>query len=168
MSFNLVDYFKYTKSVIGFLCLLFLFSTLANSEEIIVGRVIGVADGDTISVLVADREKVKIRLANIDAPEKAQPFGNRAKQAMSDLAFGKSVECHVSGLDRYRRSIAVCTANGADINLELVRRGLAWVYPKYAKNVPAYYEAEDQARNNRMGLWGGQDPVPPWEWRQNN
>ena len=146
------------------LCLAVSFS--AQAGEVLTGKVVGVADGDTITVLVAGHDQVKIRLANIDAPEKAQPFGQRSKQAMSDLAFGKAVECNQSGLDRYGRTIAVCKVGGEDINLAMVKAGMAWVYRKYAHNVPDYYAAEDEANRQRLGLWADAEPVPPWEWRR--
>ena len=143
-----------------------LFSVAAAfAADTISGKVVAVADGDTITVLVAGHDQVKIRLANIDAPEKAQPFGQRSKKTMSDLAFGKAVECNQSGLDRYGRTIAVCKVGGVDINLAMVKAGMAWVYRKYAHNVPDYYSAEDDARRQRRGLWADQEPMPPWEWR---
>lgn len=138
----------------------------ALAADTITGKVVGVADGDTITVLVAGHDQVKIRLANIDAPEKAQPFGQRSKQAMSDLAFGKAVQCDQSGLDRYGRTIAVCMVGGVDINITMVKAGMAWVYRKYAYNVPDYYNAEEGAHRQRLGLWADTEPVPPWEWRK--
>lgn len=140
----------------------------AQAGEVLNGKVVGVTDGDTITVLVAGHDQVKVRLANIDAPEKAQPFGQRSKQALSDLAFGKSIECNQSGLDRYGRTIAVCSVGSTVINLAMVKAGMAWVYRKYAHGVPEYYAAEDEAHRQRLGLWADADPVPPWEWRRSN
>ncbi len=140
----------------------------AQATEVLTGKVVGVTDGDTITVLFAGHDQVKVRLANIDAPEKAQPFGQRSKQALSDLAFGKAIECNQSGLDRYGRTIAVCMVGGVDINLAMVKAGMAWVYRKYAHNVPDYYSAEDEAHRQRLGLWADTEPVPPWEWRRSN
>lgn len=138
---------------------------LADSERLI-GKVVGVSDGDTMTLLV-QKTPIKIRLANIDAPEKAQPFGNLAKQALSDLAFGKEVECDKNGLDRYGRSIATCYQGGTDINAEMLRLGMAWVYRKYAKNsVPDYYKLEAEARNAQIGLWRDYNAIPPWDWRK--
>lgn len=137
-----------------------------QAGEVLNGKVIGVTDGDTITVLLAGHDQVKVRLANIDAPEKAQPFGQRSKQALSDLAFGKAIECNQSGLDRYGRTIAVCSVGSMVINLAMVKSGMAWVYRKYAHDVPEYYAAEDEARRQRLGLWADSDPVPPWEWRK--
>lgn len=112
------------------------------------------------------RIKPTSAIGNIDAPEKAQPFRQRSKQALSDLAFGKAIECNQSGLDRYGRTIAVCSVGGTVINLAMVKAGMAWVYRKYAHNVPDYYAAEDEARRQRLGLWADSDPVPPWGWRK--
>jgi endonuclease YncB( thermonuclease family) len=125
----------------------------ASAGEVLIGKVVGVTDGDTITVLVAGHDQVKVRLANIDAPEKAQPFGQRSKQALSVLAFGKAIECNQSGLDRYGRTIAVCGVGGTVINLAMVKAGMAWVYRKYAHGVPEYYAAEDEAHQQRLGLW---------------
>ena len=138
----------------------------AQAGEVLNGKVVGVTDGDTITVLVAGHDKVKVRLANIDAPEKAQPFGQRSKQALSDLAFGKAIECNQSGLDRYGRTIAECSVGSIVINLAMVKVGMAWVYRKYAHNVPDYYAAEEEAHRLRLGLWAVADPVPPWKWRR--
>ena len=138
----------------------------ARAGEVLIGKVVGVTDGDTITVLVSGHDQVKVRLANIDAPEKAQPFGQRSKQALSDLAFGKAIECNQSGLDRYERTIAVCSVGSTVINLAMVKAGMAWVYRKYAHGVPEYYAAEDEAHRKMLGLWADQNPVPPWEWRK--
>lgn len=126
---------------------------------------IGISDGDTLTLLI-DKQPIKVRLANIDAPEKAQPFGNRARQALSELAFGKEAACDRSGLDRYGRSIATCTVSHQDVNAEMLRKGMAWVYRKYATNVPEYYPLEEDARTRKVGLWADRNPIPPWDWRK--
>lgn len=126
---------------------------------------VGISDGDTLTLLV-DKQSIKVRLANIDAPEKAQPFGNRARQALSDLAFGKEAACERSGLDRYGRSIATCTVSHHDVNAEMLRKGMAWVYRKYATHVPDYYPLEEEARARKVGLWADRNPIPPWDWRK--
>lgn len=149
-------------------CLAFVsaFSPLAVSGENITGMVVGVSDGDTITVLIGGRDQIRVRLANIDAPEKSQPFGQRSKQALSDLVFGKPVECERSGTDRYGRTIALCHVGITNVNLSMVRSGMAWVYRMYAKNVPDYYAAEEHARIRGVGLWADKEPVPPWDWRR--
>jgi endonuclease YncB( thermonuclease family) len=128
------------------------------------GDVVGVADGDTITVLDASKVQHKVRLAEIDAPEKAQAFGNRSKQALSALVFGKTVLVVDQGQDRYRRTIGRVFQGDVDISAEQVRRGMAWVYRKYSKD-KMLLPLEDEARVQRLGLWQDADPVPPWEWR---
>lgn len=98
----------------------------------------------------------------IDAPEKSQAFGDRAKRELSDIVYAKRLTCERSGFDRYGRSLATCSDGTVDVNLEMVRRGMAWVFRKYAKNkVPTYYEAENRARQLKLGLWGGHLVVEP-------
>lgn len=128
------------------------------------GKVVGVADGDTLTVL-NDRVLIKIRLVEIDAPEKAQAFGNRSKQSLSDLCFNKIVKLEDKRKDRYGRTLTRVYCDGVDANAEQVRRGMAWVYRKYAPKNSPLYEVETAARNERRGLWADNDPVPPWDWR---
>jgi endonuclease YncB( thermonuclease family) len=150
--------------------LLLALACTANAETI-TGRVVGVADGDTITVLDADKMQHKIRLAGIDAPEKKQPFGNRSKASLSELAFDKTVDVETSKRDRYGRQIGKVLVNGRDVNLVQVERGIAWFYRQYQReqspNDRRLYEAaEDAARADKRGLWRDADPVPPWDWRK--
>lgn len=128
-------------------------------------RVVGVHDGDTLTVL-ADRQRVRVRLTDIDAPELGQPFGRRAKSALSDLCFGKPAEMEVRGRDRYGRTLARVKCDGWDANAEQVYHGYAWVYTRYAPVDSPLYALEHDAKNGRRGLWGADHPVPPWEWRR--
>lgn len=128
------------------------------------GKVVKVADGDTITVL-RDSEQIKIRLAGIDAPEKAQPFGNVAMQSMSDMVFGKEVRIVEQGRDRYGRTIGRVYQGDIDVSAEQIKQGMAWVYRKYTKEA-ALYQLEDEAKQHRLGLWVDADPVPPWAWRK--
>jgi len=142
----------------------------ANAETI-TGRVVGVADGDTITVLDARQVQHKIRLAGIDAPEKKQPFGNRSKESLSQLAFGKTVDVETIKRDRYGRQIGKVLVNGQDVNLLQVERGMAWFYRQYQReqspNDRRLYEAaEDAAKANKRGLWQDSAPVAPWEFRR--
>lgn len=130
------------------------------------GRVIAVSDGDTLSIL-RDSEQVKIRLAEIDAPEKAQAFGAKSKQSLSDLCFGKDAEIEELGRDRYGRTIGRITCAGIDANAEQVSRGMAWVFDRYVTD-RTLYRLQDDARSARRGLWADQSPTPPWEWRKGN
>lgn len=133
----------------------------SESSESYVGQVVGIADGDTFT-LVVDRRQVKIRLAEIDTPERGQAFGTRAKQALSELAYGKEARVVVVDVGRYGRTVGRVYVNGTDVNAELVRQGYAWVYRKYAEG-PKLYELEDEARKAERGLWAHPGPIPPWE-----
>ena len=152
----------------------FLLATVAIATAAagtITGRVVGVSDGDTVTVLDANKRTHKIRLLGIDSPEKKQPFGERAKQSLSDLVFNKQVTVEGSKQDRYGRSLGKIVLDGQDINLEQIRRGMAWHYKQYARDQSpedriAYAEAENQARAQRLGLWQDANPVPPWSFRR--
>ena len=128
------------------------------------GKVVGVADGDSITVL-RDREQVKVRLVDIDAPEKAQPFGNRSKQALEALVKGQEVRVVERGQDRYHRTLGRIYRGDLDVNAEQVRQGIAWVYRQYAKDA-TLYPIEIEAREQKRGLWRDPEPVPPREWRK--
>lgn len=129
------------------------------------GVVVGVTDGDTLTVLVA-KKQVKVRLADIDAPESRQPFGARAKQSLSKLCFKKESRLETQGKDRYRRTIATVYCAGVNANAEQVRQGMAWVFDRYASPNSALYAVQNEAKAARRGLWADPRPVPPWEWRQ--
>jgi len=135
----------------------------ANGESI-VGRVVGVHDGDTITVLTAEKNSVKIRLEGIDAPELKQAFGSKSKAELSGLVFGKEVIVADKGTDRYKRTLGRVACNGADVNLEMVKRGMAWRYVKYSKE-PALISGEKEARAAGRGLWAEDKAIPPWIWR---
>jgi endonuclease YncB( thermonuclease family) len=133
------------------------------SATVIHGRVVGVSDGDTVTVVDGNSTQYKIRLTGIDAPEKAQAYGQKAKESLSDLVFGKSVEVEWSKQDRYGRIVGKIKLNGVDINLEQIKRGMAWHYKQYLKEQSpeervAYAQSESQARDHGVGLW--QDPTP--------
>lgn len=128
-------------------------------------EVVGITDGDTLTVLSQTRMQTRCRLAGIDAPEKRQSFGSVSKQSLSDLAFRKVVEVNVIDRDRYGRSVCLITREGVDLNLEQVRRGMAWVYLRYNRD-GLYIQAEETARKAHRGLWSEPDPVPPWEFRK--
>jgi endonuclease YncB( thermonuclease family) len=130
-------------------------------------RVVGITDGDTLKVLTPAHDLVKIRLAEIDAPEHDQPYGSRAKQALSALAFGKTVSIEDEGKDRYGRTIGLIHVGQENVNAELVREGAAWVYTKYNHD-PALPPIEVEARTAKRGLWALPEAqrMPPWEWRK--
>ncbi len=128
------------------------------------GRVVGISDGDTITVLHNGRGE-RIRLHGIDCPEKRQAFGKRAKQFTSTLVFGNSVTVQVVDRDRYGRTVGVVLLpDGRSLNHELVRAGFAWMYRRYT-NDQSLSDLEEEARVARRGLWADPHAVPPWEWR---
>jgi endonuclease YncB( thermonuclease family) len=133
--------------------------------ETFAGKVIAVTDGDTIKV-VHDGNIEKIRLSDIDCPEKSQPFGNQAKNFTSSMVFGNTVIIHSRGTDRYERTIGdVLLPNGTDLNRALVKNGFAWWYQRYSKD-ESYRQLEASARNQRIGLWQDVNPLPPWIYRK--
>lgn len=141
------------------------FSVLAHGETIN-GRVVGLSDGDTLTILDASNTQFKIRLAAIDAPEKSQPFGERGKQKLSDLCYGKIAIIKVVSMDRYGRSVGDVDCAGINANQAMIESGLAWVYRKYDKGHEHLYAIEEEARNARLGLWTDSNPIAPWDWRK--
>lgn len=149
---------------------LLLLAVPAAAQEILAGRVIGVHDGDTLTLVTADHMQHKIRLSGIDAPELGQPWGTRARQALAELVFGQYVEVETSKRDRYRREIGKVVHTGRDINLALVGAGMAWWYRAYSKEQSPrdrglYERAEAEASSQGRGLWADREPVAPWDWR---
>lgn len=139
--------------------------------ELLLGRIVGISDGDTVTLLDASQRQYKIRLTGIDAPEKKMPFGQRSKEHLSDLIFSKDVQVETEKLDRYGRTLGKILFDRKDINLAMINAGLAWHYKKYQREQSAsdrllYAHAEDQARQQRIGLWREPNPIPPWEWRK--
>lgn len=131
------------------------------------GKVIRVLDGDTIEVL-QDKKPVRIRLANIDAPEKKQAFGRWSANQLKALLAGQSVTVSYTQTDRYGRIIGhVFTTNGTDASRFMVQSGAAWVYERYNvdESLPAL---QREAQEQKRGLWADANPVPPWEWRIRN
>jgi endonuclease YncB( thermonuclease family) len=131
------------------------------------GKVVAVADGDTLTLLTPARRQVKVRLAEIDTPETGQPYGSRAKQILSDLAFSKEARVEVTDTDRYGRAVGRLHVGATDVNAEMVRRGAAWVYVQYNRD-RSLLRVEAEARAARRGLWAlpESERVPPWEWRR--
>lgn len=140
-------------------------------ENIIAGRVIRVADGDTITILDADNRQQRVRLATIDAPEAQQDFGQRARQNLNDLVYGKEVTIESSKRDQYGRIVGKVVIDQKDMNLEQIRQGFAWHYRQHAneqtpEDRKLYAAAETEAKRERRGLWSGGEPTPPWQWRK--
>lgn len=138
---------------------------LPACAETLAGRVVGVLDGDTITLLDASRQQYRIRLAEVDAPEKNQPFGQASKKSLSDLAYGREARAECPSTDRYGRYVCKVYVDGENVNAQQVARGLAWVYRQYAPKASPLYLLEAKARASNMGLWRDRNPTPPWEWR---
>jgi endonuclease YncB( thermonuclease family) len=135
------------------------------------GRVVRVADGDTVTVLDSSHTQYRIRLEGIDAPESRQAFGTQSKKNLADLVFGREVTVVYQKTDQYGRLVGKITLDGKDVNLEQVKAGMAWHYKEYQREqTPAdrdlYAKAEDEARSARRGLWRDPDPVEPSAFRK--
>jgi micrococcal nuclease len=128
------------------------------------GRVVGIADGDTLTVLAGEVPH-RVRLAQIDAPEKKQPWGERSRQSLADLCFGQQVRVSPGKTDLYGRTVARVRCGSEDASLHQVQNGLAWAYTAYLTD-PAIAVAETLARDTCTGLWADLDPVPPWLFRK--
>ena len=134
------------------------------------GKVVGVSDGDTLTLLVPDGasfKQLKVRLGEIDTPESKQPYGQRAKQALSDLAYNKQARVVVQDTDRYGRTVGRVYMGSVDVNAEMVKQGAAWVYRQYLKD-QSLLALEQQAKAAKRGLWGlpEAERCPPWDWRK--
>lgn len=154
----------------NFFCLItaiFLFTfTLNVFADTYFAKVIGISDGDTITVL-KDRQNIKIRLNGIDCPEKKQDFGMKAKQFTSNFVFGKIVKIEEITIDRYGRTVAMVYVSDKCLNVELIKNGFAWVYTQYCKQpfCSKWNEYQEKAKHKKLGLWDQPDPTPPWEFR---
>jgi endonuclease YncB( thermonuclease family) len=149
--------------VLGVLCVLV--PLLAYAEQF-TGKVVGISDGDTISVL-RDGKAVKVRLHGIDTPEKAQAFGTQARQFTGELVFQQTVTVAIRDTDRYGRLVGeVLLPDGRSLNQELVKAGMAWWYRQYAPHDTTLAQLEAEARTAKRGLWADATPIPPWEWRK--
>jgi endonuclease YncB( thermonuclease family) len=135
-----------------------------GTAALIVGLVVAIADGDTLTVLNEDFQQVKVRLAEIDAPEKKQAFGTRSRQSLGELCHEKRAEVRVIDVDRYKRIVGRVSCAGVDANAAQVRRGMAWVYDRYAKD-KTLYRLQDEARSGGRGLWRDPRAISPWTWR---
>jgi endonuclease YncB( thermonuclease family) len=130
------------------------------------GRVVEVTDGDTLTIVGADRQRHIVRLADIDAPGMAQRFGTRSRQSLAELCAGKMAQVEERGLDDEGRGLGWVMCAGINANGEQVRRGMAWVYVQTAPPTSALYALEGNARLARRGLWRDRRPVAPWIWRK--
>lgn len=145
------------------LALLLVVAEVPALAETLLGRVVSVQDGDTLTVLVAG-QRVKVRLAGIDAPERDQPFGEKSGQSLSRMALNRTASVAVQKIDDYSRTIGTVTVAGLNMEVEQVRRGLAWVYRQYSHD-SQLLALEAEAKAARRGLWVEANPKPPWDWR---
>ena len=137
----------------------------AAKTKVIIGRCTKVSDGDTITVLDAEKVQHKVRLDRIDAPEKKQAFGEKSKQHLSEMVFGKDVRVEWQKKDRYQRILGIVFIGEKDVNLQMVKDGFAWHYKFYDKT-PAYAQAALDAREKKIGLWVDPNPIEPYEFRK--
>jgi len=141
-----------------------LISQVSNAEYLEGLKIKKVVDGDTVHVFYQD-EVYKIRLTEIDAPERDQPYGNNSTEYLKSLLKDGRVDVDISGTDRYGRKLGRLYWRGIDINRELVSAGYAWVYDQYVTD-NSFYENQSEARNSKKGLWEDQNPLEPWNWRK--
>ena len=128
------------------------------------GRVVGIGDGDTLTVQTDGNRRVRVRLAGIDAPEHDQPYGAAATRSLAALALDRTVRVQGVAEDDYGRVVGAVVADGQDLDAEQVRRGMAWVYRRYTRS-GGLYALEAEAKRARRGLWADPNPIPPWDWR---
>jgi endonuclease YncB( thermonuclease family) len=160
---------SFMKFLLSFLLIFSVFT--ANASKLLQGKVVSVADGDTITVLDAEKTQHKIRLQGIDAPEKAQAFGAKSKEALYELVHGKNVQVSFIKKDKYGRILGKVLLDGQDICHQQIKAGLAWHYKKYQDEQPlvdrdSYSASETAARNQKLGLWSDPRPVAPWDFRK--
>ncbi|MHC1728592.1 MAG: thermonuclease family protein [Syntrophobacteraceae bacterium] len=155
---------KSFRNILSYTMLIVFIPTFAWAWQ---GRVVSVADGDTITVLHEGKGE-KVRLYGVDTPEKRQDFGQKAKQFTSDQVFGRIVEVMPIDTDRYGRTVGIVFFGGQCLNRNLVEAGLAWVYERYCrkKECSAWRTSQEKARASKLGLWSIPDPTPPWEFRR--
>jgi len=139
--------------------------------EVLVGRVVGVSDGDTITVLDADKTEHKVRLMGIDAPEKSQDFGAASKQVLSNYIYQREVSVDYKKLDKYQRKVGKVILDKQDVCLAMIELGMAWHYKDYEKEQlktdrDLYSQAELKAREEKIGLWQASNPLKPSAFRQ--
>jgi len=153
----------------SFIATLLLATSLHAAEY--TGKVVSVADGDTITVLDSSKTQHKVRLAGIDAPEKAQAFGNRSRLSLALMVYQREVTIKTDKTDRYGREVGKVLHDGEDVCLAQVKKGLAWHYKAYEREQSesdrnAYAAAEDAARAAKAGLWADKEPIAPWDYRR--
>lgn len=141
-------------------------SFICVSQNVLTGRSVRVADGDTFTLLDDSNNQRRIRLEGIDAPERGQAFGNRSREYLASMIVDKRLKVTYKEKDRYGRILGkVSTDSISDVNLEMIKSGMAWHYSYYNKE-KEYADAEKEARKKKIGLWVDKNPIPPYEWRK--
>ncbi|MFP4846084.1 thermonuclease family protein [Winogradskyella sp. PE311] len=160
--------YKFSLIIFAFFVLLSIHIVISVSEkETIKGKVTAITDGDTFKLLKKDSTLIRVRLANIDCPERKQPFSKKAKQFTSEAVFGKIIRIEVLKKDRYGRFIAnVFYDDNKNLSKELLKAGYAWHFVKYSEDKTLQL-LEDKASQDKIGLWQDPNAIAPWEWRSN-
>lgn len=147
-----------------FLFIVFVLNATIAWSETLEGLVVSVHDGDTVTLLVSGNNQVKIRLAQIDAPESAQAFGQKSRQALAGMVFNKNVKIEKETVDKYGRTVGTIFVGAIDVNREQIKQGMAWAYRQYLHDQSLLQE-EEKAKESKIGLWSDPNPIPPWEYR---
>jgi len=160
---------RYARILVTISCLSSFFAVAAWGHTI-KGRIVGVHDGDSVTLLDSTNRQYKVRLGGIDAPEIGQAFGRASKDNLSRLALSREAIAECGKVDRYRREVYSLTVGGTDAGLAQIEAGMAWYFRRYERELTAdrrrlNAEAEDQARSRKKGLWSDKSPVAPWDWR---
>lgn len=148
------------RQIIVFLIVLLSWNAFAQK-----GVVLRVVDGDTLVLLVENHNQIKVRLSEIDAPERGQAFGSKAKDALIALCAEQPASLTNASLDRYGRTVARVSCNDVDANSAMVKSGFAWVYDEYVVD-KTLYQTQDDARRRKAGLWADESPIAPWVYRR--
>lgn len=142
--------------------------TISSSQlvlaETLIGKVVSVHDGDTVTLITDNNQKIKVRLAQIDAPEIAQNYGVESKQYLANLVLNNKVAVETETVDKYGRTVGTLILNGVDVNAQQVKVGMAWVYRKYLHNA-GLLATEENARLAKTGLWAEPSAIAPWDYR---
>lgn len=149
---------------IAIFTVLLTFYGFVEASEVLEGKVIGVHDGDTVNLLISGNKQVKIRLAQIDAPESDQAFGQKSRQMLASMVFNKNVKVEKETVDKYGRTVGTIFVDSIDVNREQIKQGMAWAYRQYLHD-QSLVDDEEKAKQSKVGLWSDPNPMPPWEYR---